>query len=232
MNWNYNEQNLDSYLDRSTLINIGSISVSIFLKYASEQHLSMLSPQEQSIWLKDKQYRRNRLDWLSGRIAAKSLIHELSYSGLALKDIYINNDVNGVPISNVSKLPFSISHNSGLGLCSAISFDGSIGCDLQKIRTLIPSFQNLFVTREEVILWAICSNSAQLHTKHAILWAIKESAFKCLSSSNIIPESFRDIITAPDLNNRYLYKYNYQNFHGEGRWVIINNFVIALSVIY
>lgn len=135
---------------------------------------------------------KRRVDWLSGRIAAKRALGvRLS---LPPKDIEVLNEPSGRPYCTQPNAPcFSITHTSGGGLCAVAAGTGPIGADWETVRPRGPEVL-AFYTHESERTAAVLA-SPELQTK---LWAAKEAVLKLLGIG--LASDPRDVRVLPELS--------------------------------
>ncbi len=127
-----------------------------------------------------------RYDWLAGRLAAKELVQRylLESRGLepSLTQIEVFNNETGAPTIYLEgrdcggSLSLSISHSGGHGL-AGLCEKGSIGVDLQKIRSVRAEFSERVLNQRE------CDQLAHYFVEREleglmVFWAMKEAAVK------------------------------------------------------
>lgn len=152
------------------------------------------SPCEVSAWLTPAEtlaFQRitaqsRRYDWLAGRLATKELVQRylLESRGLepSLTQIEVFNNETGAPIIYLEgrdlggNLSLSISHSEGHGL-AGLCAKGSIGVDLQKIRSVRAEFSERVLNQRERDQLAHYFVERELDGLMAF-WAMKEAAVK------------------------------------------------------
>lgn len=127
-----------------------------------------------------------RSDWLAGRLAAKELVrcYLLESRGLepSLAQIEVLNNEAGAPTIYLEgrdwggNLSLSISHSEGHGL-AGLCEKGSIGVDLQKIRSVRAEFSERVLSqheRDQLAHYFVEREPEGL----IVFWAMKEAAVK------------------------------------------------------
>lgn len=127
-----------------------------------------------------------RYDWLAGRLAAKELVQRylLESRGLepSLTQIEVFNNETGAPTIYLEgrdlggSLSLSISHSEGHGL-AGLCEKGSIGVDLQKIRSVRAAFSERVLNQRERDQLAHYFVERELEGL-MVFWAMKEAAVK------------------------------------------------------
>ena len=131
---------------------------------------------------------KRRDDWRLGRWTAKRAL--AARFGLpehlhSLREIEIRPAASGAPEAFIADQPaeatISLSHRSGIGLCSVAPAGIALGCDLEMIEPHGDGFIADYFTNEEqgYISAAASVDHSQLV---AILWSAKESALKALQA--------------------------------------------------
>lgn len=127
-----------------------------------------------------------RYDWLAGRLAAKELVQRylLESRGLepSLTQIEVFNNETGAPTIYLEgrdcggSLSLSISHSGGHGL-AGLCEKGSIGVDLQKVRSVRAEFSERVLNQRERDQLAHYFVERELEGL-MVFWAMKEAAVK------------------------------------------------------
>ncbi len=151
----------------------------------------VLSREERKFFSQRQSPEKRRLEWLSGRTAAKDAIRSLlkRHYGLELlpADIEIVQDEHGKPFAQGSWLKrlrtapgLSLTHSNGTAVAVAGNGNsGSFGIDIQAIRELASSFVNVAFTSDERLLLANISESNRPEWVLR-LWCTKEAVAKAL----------------------------------------------------
>lgn len=155
---------------------------------------SVASQREVSAWLTPTEtlaFQRiaaqsRRYDWLAGRLAAKEVVrcYLLEARGLepSLAQIEVLNNEDGAPTIYLEgrdwggSLSLSIAHSEGHGL-AGLGERGSIGVDLQKIRSVRAEFSERVLSqheRDQVAHYFVEREPEGL----MVFWAMKEAAVK------------------------------------------------------
>lgn len=219
-------------LNFSTIVNkkviVGFSEIVVTVVKATIESLPILSEREMLVWNDEKQFRRIKMDWLSGRISAKVALQQLYPKNISLKSIEIYNDITGIPYSDLNSIVFSISHSYGYGLCTAIdkSFT-AIGCDIEKIKIREFLYLKQFVTQEELSNWK--NKGLPYSSLKTLLWTIKEASIKCLSMAKITPETPKRVISEPIDSSSFFFRYD--NYSGIGIWFIMEGMCVAICTI-
>ena len=129
-------------------------------------------------------FEKRRRDWLLGRWTAKQAA--LQVAGLQQDDarrIEIATAEDGAPQPFLDGRPFraslSISHSNGRALCAIGAPGTQIGCDIERIETRGPEFEDTFFTMTERDRIA----AAHRDDRDALVtatWCAKESVLKAL----------------------------------------------------
>lgn len=210
------------------------------LVQASLCAISDLSEVERRKWDVEMQYRRFRLNWLSGRIAAKqavqSILTELSIQPMLPGEITIENDENGIPFvsSLQTRCTITIAHSDTWGLAFAIPYIRGIGCDLESIKPRRSEEFKYFLSSSEITLWNRLVNKISVDIALTAAWAAKEAAIKCVCS-HIGRSDFEhsDLMVFPDAIREGDFRFELGHLSGIGRWIEIDDLkaIVALSTI-
>ena len=156
------------------------------------QHREWLSPFELDRLLQLRVPKR-RDDWLLGRWTAKRAVAAqlaLPLHSRALAEIEIRAAASGAPEVFIANQPaevtISLSHSSGIGLCTVALAGVALGCDLELIEPHSEAFISDYFTVEE----QACVSAASTVEKPellALLWSAKESALKALHEGLRLP---------------------------------------------
>lgn len=161
----------------------------------------MLTPEEQQV-LRRFSLAKRRMEWLGGRLAAKSALHRLHpHNPDAAPDWQadpILPDPTGRPmvLGRNANAGLSISHSGAIATALA-RMDGPCGIDVQHLTPTIIGIRHRFSSPEERRLLAEHPLSADLsrETRLTILWTIKEACRKIPSAK--IPGFLEIMITGP-----------------------------------
>jgi len=129
-------------------------------------------------------FAKRRREWLLGRWAAKRLLRTAfpACRGVPLAAIEIDNDPDGAPFATLKgqRIPvcLSISHRDERAFC-ALSADGRVGADIERIEPRVPVFVRDYFTPVEVAQVADCSPERRDLAISAI-WSAKEAVLKAL----------------------------------------------------
>lgn len=136
--------------------------------------------------LPDGRFEKRRRDWLLGRWTAKHLLRAVDpeCAALPLTAISIENEPGGAPYLQITGQPeahpacISVSHSDNTALC-ALSFDLTVGADLEKIEPRSTIFIEDYLTAAEART-ARSLHGAEQHAWVTLAWSAKEAAFKAL----------------------------------------------------
>lgn len=118
---------------------------------------------------------KRRLDWLSGRLAAKKAM--APRLGVAAGEIEILNEPSGRPYCTRADAPaISIAHTQAGGLCAVSAGPQPIGADWETVAERGPQVLEFYARPEERTPQVL--SDARLQTR---LWAAKEAVLKLLS---------------------------------------------------
>lgn len=135
---------------------------------------------------------KRRVDWLSGRIAAKRAL--AARMGTSLQEIEILNEPSGRPYStHPCAPPFSITHCARGGFCAVSAGTGPIGADWETIRSRGSEVLAFYTHESERTPSVVDSPWAQTR-----LWAIKEAVLKLLGLGLACDP--RDVRILPELH--------------------------------
>lgn len=167
----------------------------------------VLSRDERKAFAQRQSPEKRRLEWLSGRTAAKDAVRSLlkRHYGLELlpADIEIAQDEHGRPFpqgswtTRLRTIPgLSLTHSNGTAV--ALAGNGNSGCfgiDIQAIRELAPTFVNVAFTADEQLLFESMPESSR--TEWILrLWCTKEAVAKALGRGLLEGPSSVRIISA------------------------------------
>lgn len=162
-------------------------------KYYTREDLSdlslFLSSEEQHLWNKFS-YKKRRLQWLGGRIAAKHAVLDLLYPKQEMAYARYNTlsilpEQSGRPVlswtnDSTDPLPgISLSH-SGHYATAIASFTKNCGIDIQKITSRIHKIREKFSEEDEELLLQECAPSLTKTEQLIFLWSGKEAVKKGL----------------------------------------------------
>lgn len=147
-----------------------------------KEFLSLLSQDEQRT-LRDFSYKKRRMEWISGRLAAKEAIRQLPLwqdTPPMASRLSIIADNSGRPhlhceTAQPPPASISISHSHDLA-AAMVNLKGNCGIDIQKMVPKIKKVVEKFSTPTELSLF---SNSGALHTL-TTLWTTKEAIKKSI----------------------------------------------------
>lgn len=213
-----------------------------YVVQASLEDLRYLSANELNTWNTEKQYRRFRMDWLSGRIAAKlvarDLLAQYDSKTRSLETIIIGNDEEGRPYTSfIESEPFliSISHSNSTGLALGSTLSRGLGCDIELIKDRSPDFRQRFLSNYEQDLW----NSLYENEKYSrdiintAAWSSKEASIKCLKSTKRINDLLvLDLQVEPCENGNPAYNFLYAGNQGRGIWRVYEDYIMSVAVLY
>lgn len=128
---------------------------------------------------------KRRADWRLGRWTAKQAV--ASFLNLrvdlpALATVEIRAASSGAPEVFLHDQPapvtISLSHSSGIALCTIAAAGANFGCDLEKIEPRDDAFiADYFTVEEKLLIGSVIEDRPLLL---ALLWSAKESALKAL----------------------------------------------------
>lgn len=117
---------------------------------------------------------KRRVDWLSGRLAAKKALS--ARLDVPPRDIEILNEPSGRPYCTHSAAPaISIAHASAGGLCAVSSGEAPIGADWETVGARSAQLLAFYTHPSERTPQVLSSPEAQTR-----LWAVKEAVLKFL----------------------------------------------------
>ena len=122
---------------------------------------------------------KRRTDWRLGRWVAKQAVAAaLAVSAEALE---IRNDDDGAPFvvagGEPLALAISLSHSSGVGLCTVAVPPFAIGCDVERVEERAPVFEaDWFTAAERRLVGTAPPEERDLRV--TVIWSAKESALK------------------------------------------------------
>ncbi|ALC91529.1 hypothetical protein AM500_18370 [Bacillus sp. FJAT-18017] len=215
---------------------------------ATEEKIKWLTTEESVSWQSMK-HRRKRMEWLSSRVAAKAAaVNWLEkYYELPLRPelITIFNTKYGIPYVKwplqISTPNLSMSHTDNIGVATVSCNYIVHGCDIEKIKDRHSAFSNYFLTSDESVLWF--NNNIKIHygfverkTIETMLWSAKESIIKAIISKDTSKKfinMFHITLNPSTKNDKNLYDFifSYENHKGKGKWIIINEYVISVSIL-
>jgi phosphopantetheinyl transferase len=221
------------------LICVSDKDLYCYVVRASSEDLKSLSPSEIHIWNNEKKYRRFGMDWLSGRIAAKLTVKELlerdREQRMSLDSLIVENDSKGAPfISLESSEPIiiSIAHSNGVGVAIGSKLIVGLGCDIEIIKNRSPDIYMHYLSNPEQALWRMLESEYNEEILNTAAWASKESAIKCIGSTNLVNDlSLKNLFTQPCQNDSQNFLFSYQNLHGKGTWLIYDNYIISVAIL-
>lgn len=211
-----------------------------YLVRASLCSISDLSDVERRTWDDEKQFRRFRLDWLSGRIAAKkavqSILPELNRKSMSPSQITIKNEGHGSPYASSlrKRCAITIAHSNTWGLAFGIPYRSGIGCDLENVKPRLSEQLKYFLSSVEITLWDHLLYKTPMEMVYAAAWAAKEASIKCVCSHMGSTDfELSDLIVCPDFSREGYFRFDLGELSGTGRWTALNdlNMIVALAVI-
>ncbi len=129
---------------------------------------------------------KRRADWRLGRWTAKQAVTSflsLPTDCFTLANIEIRAASSGAPEVFLNNQPatvaISLSHSSGVALCTIAALGGTFGCDLETVEPRDDAFIADYFTPDEQSVIA-SSSIADRPLLLALLWSAKESALKAL----------------------------------------------------
>jgi 4'-phosphopantetheinyl transferase len=136
--------------------------------------LSSLLSQAEKLACRRLATEKRRVDWLSGRLAAKRAL--AARINAAPRDIEILNEPSGRPYCPLPAAPsFSITHTAAGGLCAVGAGSAPIGADWETIAARGPDVLAFYTHHCERTPQVLASAEAQTR-----LWAVKEAVLKFL----------------------------------------------------
>nr|WP_320010695.1 4'-phosphopantetheinyl transferase superfamily protein [uncultured Desulfobulbus sp.] len=140
---------------------------------------SLLSVQEKEIF-KGFSYKKRRIEWLGGRLAAKKALCQSPLSGVHWNEISILPQEHGQPgvyYSGQQDLAeqVSISHSVDFAVALA-NASGTCGVDIQQFSDRLMRVQERFASGEELSLLQDETDDVR---RLGLLWAAKEAMKKC-----------------------------------------------------
>lgn len=174
-----------------SIINNKDLSCSIVkIGLEPEGNLSLLCYKER-LKLNTLRSNKRKIEWLSGRIAAKKALHK--YNGDSSSEV-MNRDSGQPYFPNYPELSLSISHSNEYAV--AIVSGSKIGVDIEAVEKRPDSLSRFFYTvREKEKL-----NSTGVENKYKLMtefWTRKEAYAKFLGVGATIP--FNSINTTEDI---------------------------------
>lgn len=167
------------------------------LRAEAEEHLRTLDKPASLLSLPERTACRalatekRRVDWLSGRIAAKRAL--AARMDLPPEEIEILNEPSGRPYCTQPSAPaFSITHTAGGGLCAVADGTGLIGADWETVLPRSPEVQAFYTHGSERTPSVLASPEAQTR-----LWVVKEAVLKLLGLGLTCDP--RDVRVLPEL---------------------------------
>lgn len=158
---------------------------------------AVLAAAELSVFSRFIRHRR-RLEWLAGRLAAKTLVAG-QYPGTRVEEVAVLAAPHGRPTVHLPGSPadggphVSISH-SGDAAVAVLSSGPAVGIDVQVVSDSVVTVRERFLSMEEMLLQAEAPSFAGFSNQErlTLLWAVKEAVRKSFDGPQLPP--FREIV--------------------------------------
>ena len=203
--------------------------------------------------LPGKRFAKRRVEWLHGRLAAKTLLQARhpDCQGLPLTEILIANAAGGAPFASAASGTrlsgcISISHSGLLAAC-ALTLDPQrqVGIDLERVELRQADlFESYFTPRENAYVRR--SPPEALQSVTTLIWSAKEAVLKALGIGlsldtrqieiEIINEGMPEAVQTPADTDSAWRRFEVgvtasgQPWQWEGWWQTYRDYILTLAV--
>ena len=167
-----------------TLLSLAQLRLALAEHQAEAVIISKLLSSAEAQHFQRFAYPKRRIEWLGGRLAAKSclalLLHQAGSAPLSFHDCTILPQPSGrpwleMPQAHLPALSVSISHSRDYAT-ALVHHGPACGIDIQEQTAQLFSVQERFTSDAEI---ALLQEIAEPVTRLAIIWVIKEAVKKC-----------------------------------------------------